>query len=260
MNRADVCETMRRQMGALFDCADFGDYYRIRTPYLYPDGDTIDLFCEFDGDLITVTDDAETTGWLQMQSQALRRSSKQNRLIQDACQTHGVEFFRGMLQARCRPEDNLADVVNRVSQAALRVSDLYFTLRHIGVGASVAEDVADYLVDNNLPYEANKKLNGRSARAWNVDFHVRAPAHSSLVYVLSAGNRATANRLTDHVVAAWHDLSYLSIGAEPLRFVSLFDDATEVWREEDFRQAESLSTVAFWSRQDEFARLLSEVA
>lgn len=69
MSRVDVCETMQRQMGELFDCADFGDYYRIRTPYLYPDGDMIDLFCKFDGDLITVTDDAETMGWLQMQSE-----------------------------------------------------------------------------------------------------------------------------------------------------------------------------------------------
>lgn len=124
MNRADVCETMQRQMGALFDCADFGDYYRIRTPYLYPDGDTIDLFCEFDDDLITVTDEAETMGWLQMQSEAPRRSPEQNRIIQDECQAHGVEFFRGTLQARCRLEDDLADVVNRVSRTALRVSDL----------------------------------------------------------------------------------------------------------------------------------------
>ncbi len=93
MNRADVCETMQRQMGAPFDCADFGDYYRIRTPYLYPDGDTINLFCKFDGDLITVTDDAETTGWLQMHFEASRRSPEQNRIIQDACQTYGVDFL-----------------------------------------------------------------------------------------------------------------------------------------------------------------------
>lgn len=124
MNRADVCEIMQRQMGAPFDCADFGNYYRIRTPYLYPDGDTIDLFCEFDGDLITVTDDAETMGWLQMQSEEPCRSPRQNRIIQEACEMHGVEFFRGMLQARCRPEDDLADVVNRVSQAALLVSGI----------------------------------------------------------------------------------------------------------------------------------------
>lgn len=140
MRRADVCETMQRQMGELFDCADFGDCYRIRTRYLYPDGDTIDLFCEFDGDLITVTDDAETTGWLQMQSEAPRRSPEQNRIIQEACQTHGVEFFRGALQARCRLEDDLADVVNRVSQTALRVSDLCFTPGHISGGASDSLD------------------------------------------------------------------------------------------------------------------------
>ena len=140
MRRADVCETMQRQMGALFDCADFGDYYRIRTPYPYPDGDTIDLICEFDGDLITVTDDAETMGWLQMQSEAPRRSPEQNRIIQEACQTHDVEFFRGALQARCRLEDDLADVVNRVSQTALRVSDLCFTPGHINGGASDSLD------------------------------------------------------------------------------------------------------------------------
>ena len=140
MNRADVCETMQRQMGASFDCADLGDCYRIRTPHLYPDGDTIDLICEFDGDLITVTDDAETMGWLQMQSEAPCRSPEQNRLIQDACQTCGVDFFRGMLQARCRPEDDLADVVNRVSQTALRVSDLCLMPGHIGGGASDSLD------------------------------------------------------------------------------------------------------------------------
>ena len=139
MSRADVCETMQRQMGALFDCADFGDYYRIRTPYLYPDGDTIDLFCEFDGDLITVTDNAETMGCLQMQSEAPRRSHEQNQIIQDACQTHEVEFFRGTLQARCNTEDDLSDVVNRVSQTAVRVSDLCLTLRDSG-GASDSLD------------------------------------------------------------------------------------------------------------------------
>ena len=57
--------------------------------------------------LHAVTDDAETTGWLQMQSQAPRRSPEHNRIIQDACETHGVEFSRGTLQARCSSEDDL---------------------------------------------------------------------------------------------------------------------------------------------------------
>lgn len=121
-----LCTELRKGIGPKFTCAEHGDYLRISTPFLFPDGDCIDLFCKVDGDVITVSDLADTTGWLRMQSEATRRSPKQNRLIEDTCMTHSVEFCRGMLQARCRSPEELADVVIRVAQAALRVSDLVF--------------------------------------------------------------------------------------------------------------------------------------
>ena len=262
MTGNDICTAVRDGMGALFICEEQGDYYRIRTPYLYPDGDNIDLFCERHGDTVTVTDLAETTGWLRMQSIAPRRSPNQNRLIADACLTHNVEFYRGMLQARWRPGDDLAAVCNRVAQAALRVSDLWFTLRYRAGSStiSVASEVAEYLTERRLEYERAQKLAGRSQEVWNVDFYVRAPARSSLVYVLDSGSRAAASRITDHVVAAWYDLNHLAVGPEGLRFVSLFDDTVDIWRGEDFRRVESLSTVARWSRPDEFASVLLEGA
>ncbi|AIA55747.1 hypothetical protein Acaty_c1888 [Acidithiobacillus caldus ATCC 51756] len=37
-----------------------------------------------------------------------------------------------------------------------------------------------------------------------------------------------------------------------LTFVSLFDDTEDVWQDEDFRLVQDLSTVARWSRPDEF--------
>ena len=111
MDAIDVCQDLQRSIGALFTCSEHGNYQRIRTPYLYPDGDNIDIFCKVEGKTLTVSDLAETTGWLRMQSAVLRRSPKQTRLIEDACVTHGIEFYRGMLQARCRPGDPLAQVV-----------------------------------------------------------------------------------------------------------------------------------------------------
>jgi predicted DNA-binding antitoxin AbrB/MazE fold protein len=33
-----------QQLGELFECSAIGDLVRVRTPYLYPDGDYIDLF------------------------------------------------------------------------------------------------------------------------------------------------------------------------------------------------------------------------
>ena len=208
-----MCRELQRQVGALFTCSEQGDYQRIRTPYLYPDGDNIDLFCKVEGDVVTVSDLAETTGWLRMQSVALRRSPKQARLIEDACVTHGIEFYRGMLQARCRPGEELAQVVTRVGQAALRVSDLWFTFRTQAV-ESITDEVADFLTEREFGFERAQKRAGRSGRGWTVDFHVRTEWRSSLVQVLSTGNRAAA--LTGYSRARaeprGHDLNHTSRG------------------------------------------------
>ena len=74
------------------------------------------------------------------------RSAKQTRLIEDVCVTRGIEFYRGMLQARCRPGDELAQVVTPVAQAALRVSDLWFTFR-TQADESTMDEVADFLTE-----------------------------------------------------------------------------------------------------------------
>jgi len=243
----------------LFTCSEQGDYQRIRTPYLYPDGDNIDLFCKVEGDVVTVSDLAETTGWLRMQSVAPRRSPKQARLIEDTCVTHGVEFDQGILGTRCEPGDDLAQVVTRVAQAALRVSDLWFTFRTQAI-QSVTSEVAEFLTEREFKFDRGTKWAGRSGCNWTVDFHVHAEPRSSLVLMLSTGNRAAARRVSEHVVAVWHDLSHLAAGPEDLCFVSLFDDTTDVWEEEDFRLVEPLSQVFRWSQPDEFAAVLNEAA
>ena len=259
MDASRMCRDLQRNIGALFTCSEQGDYQRIRTPYLYPDGDNIDLFCKVEGDTVTVSDLAETTGWLRMQTAALRRSPKQTQLIADACLTHGIEFYCGMLQARCRPGDELAQVVTRVAQAAFRVSDLWFTFRTQAV-QSITDEVADFLTEREFGFDRAEKLVGRSGRGWTVDFHVRTERRSSLVHVLTTANRAAAHRVCEHVLAAWHDLNYLVAGPEALTFVSLFDDTADVWADEDLQLVEPLSTVSHWSRPDEFAAILTEAA
>ena len=259
MEVRSLCQELQHNLGALFVCSKHGDYERIRTPYLYPDGDVIDLFCMVDGDTVMVSDLAETTGWLRMQSVTMRRSPNQKRLIEDACVTHGIEFYRGMLQARCRSGDDLAEVVTRVAQGVLRVSDLWFTFRTQAI-QSITDEVADFLTSREFRYDRDERLAGRSGRGWMIDFHVRTEQRSSLVQVLSTGSRAAAHRVSEHVLAAWHDLNHLASGPEGLAFVSLFNDTADVWRDEDFKLVEPLSEVLHWSRPDEFASFLSKAA
>lgn len=255
MNETDLCRDFGGGLAALFQCSSHGEYQRIRTPYLYPDGDNIDLFCKPEGDVTLVSDLGETTRWLRMQTVAPRRSAKQKALLDDACVTHGVEFYKGMIQARVRAPEQLSGVVLRVAQAALRVSDLWFTFRTRSV-ESMTDEVADYLAERELSFERGEKLTGRSGRGWTVDFRIWTPHRSSLVYAMSTGSRSAAKSLAEHVLAAWVDLNQYAAGPEALKFVSLFDDTLDVWSDADFKLLEPVSTIAQWSEPEELARVL----
>lgn len=253
------CEQISQQIGELFVCSTLNGYVRIRTPYLYPDGDVIDLYLKQNGGNggeATISDLGETLRWLRMQTVAQRRSPKQHQLIQDVCLTHGVELFRGMLTVRVQMPDELGKGFTRLAQAALRVADLWFTMRTRAV-ESVTDEVEDFLREREIPFERGERIPGRSGRIWIPDFHTRHSRRSALVYVLSTGSRAAARGVAEHVLAAWYDLSHLQVGPDALRFVSLFDDTVDVWTPEDFRLVEPLSDLARWSHPDEFARKLA---
>ena len=250
-----VCDVIAHNLGALFACSEVNGYTRVRTPFLYPDGDVIDLFVSEQNNTFTITDLGETTRWLRMQSLVPRRSQRQQKLLEDACLTHGLEFYRGMLQARARSDKDLATVAMRVAQGVLRVSDLWFTMRTRSV-ESVTDEVELFLSEKKIPFERLQQLAGRSGRVWRPDFHTRTPNRSSLVYVLSTGSRAAARNVAEHVLAAWYDLNHLKVGPEGVQFVSLFDDTTDVWSAEDFNLVRDLSQISRWSQPEEFADLL----
>lgn len=250
------CETISRNLGELFVCSQVNGYTRIRTPFLYPDGDVVDLFIKEQSGVLTVSDLGETLRWLRMQTLAPRRSPKQIKLIEDVCLNHGLELYRGMLLARVRPGDNLGSVVLRAAQGALRVADIWFTMRTRSV-ETVTEEVELFLTEKEIPFERNQPLAGRSGRYWRPDFHTRTPNRSSLVFVLSTGSRAAARNVSEHVLAAWYDLNNLRIGPEGIQFVSLFDDTMDVWSTEDFNLLKDLSTIARWSQPEEFAQTLA---
>jgi hypothetical protein len=249
-----ICGELSSQLGALFSCSEQPPYTRIRTPFLYPDGDVIDVFAKPSDGTVTFTDLGESLRWLRMQTASTKRSPRQRQLIEDACLTHDVELFKGMLLARAKSPQDLASTVTKVAQAAIRVSDLWFTLRTRSV-QSVTDEIDEFLTERSIPHDRWVKLPGRSGRSWNVDFQTRTDERSSLVYVLSTGSRSAAKSVAEKVVAAWHDLSHMRV-QQSMQFVSLVDDTADVWAEEDLRLVESLSEVARWSRPDEFVDVL----
>ncbi|GIX08277.1 MAG: hypothetical protein KatS3mg115_2680 [Candidatus Poribacteria bacterium] len=256
MNPATLCSSIRQALPPLFECSPGPEEaIRVRTPFMYPDGDYIDIFVLQRDNTYTITDFGEALGWLRMQSARRRLSVKQQRLLEDLCLTLGVELFRGQLSIRCDRLGQVGDAVLRLAQAAVRVADLWFTFRTRLV-ESVEDEVGDWFGERGIPFERSVKHSGRSGRTWTIDFQTFTDARTSLIFLLCTGSRAAARRLTEHVVAGWYDLSHLKVVQPHLAFVSLFDDTEDVWREEDFRLLEEISEIARWSRPDEFEKLL----
>jgi hypothetical protein len=204
----------------------------------------------------TLTDYGETLRWLAMQAPSFRRTVKQLALIQDTCSTLGVEFYKGMLQKRVERENDFAAAIMSLGQAAVRVSDLWFTFRSRSF-ESMNDEVAELLEARRISHERDVSLVGRSGTVWKVEFHTRTPRRTTLVKVLSTGNRAAARKMADHTLATWYDLANLKLGPEGVSYISLFDDSLNVWSDEDFKLVEDLSEVVYWSNPDEFAARLA---
>lgn len=111
-------------LGGEFALERTPDGVRIRTPLVHPDGDVIDLFYRESGSGGgIVTDLGETVRWLRMQTSDAKRSAQQTAMIEDIASRLGVEFDRGMLQARVQGIEEAVLAVKSVAEAALRVSE-----------------------------------------------------------------------------------------------------------------------------------------
>ncbi len=256
MNVTELCASIGQSLPPLFVCSPAPqEGVRVRTPMLFPDGGVVDVFVLERDNSYIVTDYGDAIGWLGMQSVSRQRSPRQQALVQDVCQTLRIELIQDQLVLRQVMKDGLGESVLRVAQAAVRVSDLWFTFRSQSLQRT-ADEVDEWLREKRIPFERQIKKPGRSRRSWTVDFETRTDNRTSLVFLLSTGSRGAAQGLIEHVLAGWVDLSHFKAGQPTLAFVSLFDDAQDVWRPEDFNLVSDHSEIARWSNPDEFEALL----
>ena len=125
MNYSNLRRLLRSGLSGLFDCSPTGrGAARVRTPFVYPDGDIVNVFVESNGHGYCVTDCGETLGWLQLQGLSDALTPDQQYLINDVCTTLGVGFSCGEMSANSSDEASLIDAVHRVGQASVRVCDV----------------------------------------------------------------------------------------------------------------------------------------
>lgn len=257
MSPEELCSAIRENISGLFECSQTStDALRVRTPFMYPDGDFIDLYVEERSQSLHLTDYGETLGWLQLQSIAESLTPNQRRLVEDVCHTLGIHLIHGQLTLPDERLETLSESIGRLGQAAVRVSDIWFTLRSRAI-VSVGDEVEEWLRSQEFGVERNTEQLGRSGRNWSIDYEVTSRNRRSHMFLLSSGSQSWARRATERVAAACVDLSHLARTGTNVGLVSLFDDSMDVWREEDFALLAHLSAVTAWSRRTDLAGILT---
>lgn len=256
---ASPCEQIAQQIGSLFVCSPHDDFVKVRTPFLYPDGDIVDLFLRYQGTEVALTDLGESMRWLRTQSVSMKKSPKQKLMISDVCMTLGVEFNRGMIVLKMSSTDKLADAILRLGQAAIRIADIYFTMRTRS-SLSVTDEVEDFLSERSIPFQRGVSVTGSSGKDWNIDFAVGPPGRVSLVQILSTGSRAAAKGVIAHVFTSFTDIGAANDDGSRRR-ISVFDDTSDIWESGDYSLVERASdAVARWSKPDELEAIVMKRA
>ena len=272
MTLKSLCALIRESFHEQWECTTTPEgSIRVRTPFIYPDGDILDLFVLERAGGYQLTDFGETVGWLRMRSGWAALSPKRRDRIKDACQTHGIVYNRGQLELSDVAAHELPRAVVRLAAAAARVSDLWFTFPSANFESApyTAEDpfreqVERWFREWMVAFKPRTTRPGRSGRSWSIDYETNVKSRRARVFLLSSSDREEAQRLAEHVFVACVDLSRRSDGQRtPLIAsdgeevnVSLFDDTHDVWREEDLRLLGLASKVVHRSKPEEFERAL----
>ena len=96
----------------------------IETPFVFPNGDLLDLSVQQTPDGFVVSDLGETRGWLFRTSGIDDLTPDCRKRIREIENSTGVRFQRGTLRYRCNSGTDLASGVHLVAQAAMQMAEL----------------------------------------------------------------------------------------------------------------------------------------
>ncbi len=245
-----IKDMLQKQLSPLFDCREEAGRLVVVTPFEYPDGDLMEFYVTQEGENLVVSDLAETLSTLAAYRFEVESTPKRRKLFESVVNGLGVHYFQGEIRVPISSENEIVPALLRLSQAALRTSDLLFTSR-FGAGTTFKEEVEEYLTEKQLPHQTDYRASGRSGQLYTVDFYIerRQPI---LLEALSTASSGYAEQIVNRAVRMWYDLRRVD---GRFGYATVLDDSENVWREQHIEILSSLSELVVWSEREKLITL-----
>ena len=255
------CQELAKNVGTLFVCSEFKDFIRITTPFIYPDGDVIDIFYRKIDRGFILTDLGETIRWLESQSVNGMRNEKQKELIETICLTHNLNIKRDMFIAKFNSNADASEIASSVleiGQALIRLSDLWI-LQTGRKTRTILDSVEDFIKEIKINYEREPIYTGKTTdRNWRPHFYTTVRGNNVLTHVLNTDKKSNAKPILCSVNTQWQDLESYQRESN-YKFISLIVDTEEgekVWSKGDEKLLSKTSEVKKWSNKNDFKQAL----
>jgi hypothetical protein len=238
-----------------FSCEADGPFTVLTTPYMYADGDNIDLYIEQYGDYIVVSDMGETARRLAL-LQYNWKSKIARSLFAHILSSTGTSSVEGKIYTKLMQIEDVGDKVNDLIHAIQQTDNLAFTIQDYSP-RDFRDDVEIFLRKSGFEPELNYQIDGISGNLWRIHFYFN---HNSniLTKALSSNSRGGAKNLIQATYTAYDDIKKLHPNV--VRTVIL-DDTKEIWEPEFINLANQVidKEVGFWSKRNEFSDMLHSV-
>lgn len=238
-------------MPALFQCIDGEDFLTLRTPFVYPDGDIVDLYVTWGLEGIVVTDLGETARWLEDRRFDISRRSQ---AINESLAAVGASMNSGEITVTVKEPDEIAGAVLALAQAVTRLFDFLYLQRSRSISV-FTDEVGAFFDQHKIRYVRDYSVTGMSGHTYDFDFGVYRDKDICLVRLLTASSPSNMNQTIDRVLRQWYDVSPI-VEAKTSR-LSLFDDSV-AWTTNLITLIERISVVRWWDEPEDLLAFLRD--
>jgi hypothetical protein len=253
----NVCDDVIKQLGSYFSSAleclgEDSGYEVVRTPFLYPDRDHIELFLRetHDGQLL-VSDLGQTVMKISEYGFVLRNSPKRRAMVFQITSSLGVRFENGSLLVTT----SLAEAGYSIWQlviAVQRLADLVFTVGSY-VRATFGDQFENFVAASGINYRRGVLVELESNYRFTADFTVNG---GKIVQLLSANSVGYARERINKVYV---DFSEMAIATDTRRKVAIIDDSQPLWNPQLLQPlTHQADNVLYWSNKSVLEGVLAD--
>lgn len=256
MTLADIRRQVREGIAGLYDCEDDQNgSITIETPFIFPNGDLLDLSVEQTSDGFVVSDLGETCGWLFRTSGIDNLTPARREKIREIENGAGVQFWHGTLRYECQSSADLSMGVHLVAQAALQVAELRHSTKATPRTRN-RDRLDEWFEAKPLKVVRGVRVPGRSRRNWKIDYRTTLDGHDSYAMWIDRPDHPGALAAQYRAYTTYADIMRSTNGVASVPRISILDGAEAQWPAEDRALLEDVSSVVCWSDQDQLLALL----